>query len=226
MGISLNKTLIVWIDKNVNSSDNKRHQNKFKENENTELKCFESIHDGINFLKNRAFQRIIIIVSGRLYQEFIKYFKECLREEKMGINFIPRIIIFTGKTQNFIDFNKNNTELPLNDPFYNLGGIKDKEREIMSFIESSINEYNNEFKPNKDDFLCNETLQFLNIRDKKEIILPLDYTNFLKISTEEQIKTFNQKMFSEYRGVIPLEFFFLNYQNQEIFLIEYFLIFG
>ena len=208
MGISLNKTLIVWIDKNVNSSDNKRHQNKFKENENTELKCFESIHDGINFLKNRAFQRIIIIVSGRLYQEFIKYFKECLREEKMGINFIPRIIIFTGKTQNFIDFNKNNTELPLNDPFYNLGGIKDKEREIMSFIESSINEYNNEFKPNKDDFLHNETLQFLNIRDKKEIILPLDYTNFLKISTEEQIKTFNQKMFSEYRGVIPLEFFF------------------
>ena len=55
--------------------------------------------------------------------------------------------------------------MPLNDPFYNLGGIKDKEREIMSFIESSINEYNNEFKPNKDDFLCNETLQFLNIRD-------------------------------------------------------------
>ena len=55
-----------------------------------------------NYMKNLKFQETKVILSGRLYSEFIKDFKENLKE----IFIVPIIIVFTRNKDNFIKYNK------------------------------------------------------------------------------------------------------------------------
>ena len=53
--------ILVWIDKKVNNNENTNYQKEFRSINNLELNCFESVYDGINFLKKIEFKRTIII---------------------------------------------------------------------------------------------------------------------------------------------------------------------
>ena len=53
--------ILVWIDKKVNNNENIYYQKEFRSINNLELNCFESVYDGINFLKKIEFKRTIII---------------------------------------------------------------------------------------------------------------------------------------------------------------------
>lgn len=80
---------LVWIDKKINNSENKNYQSNFRSLSNISLNCFENVNDGINFLKQIEFERIIIITSGSIYSEFISSFKANINNFRIA----PRIII-------------------------------------------------------------------------------------------------------------------------------------
>ena len=104
------------------------YQEEFRNINNLELNCFETVYEGINFLKKIEFKRTIIITSGSIYSEFINEFKKNINELRIA----PRIIIFTSNKSNYI--NKSSSILPINHTFYNAGGVVDYFGPVKEFI--------------------------------------------------------------------------------------------
>ena len=214
---TINDTLIIWIDKNVNSQDNRLYQREIKKFDNIIFKCYESINEAFKYIKNiESFRKTIIITSGRLYEDFLKEFKAC----QPDLKFIPKIVIFTGDASEFIS--RTREKFPLNHLFYNVGGVKDEFEDLTKFIESSLNKYNGEFEPKKDSYLPKEKLKFMQITDKNDLILPVYYADFLKTPTEEEIKKFNQSMLAQYINDPPISFLFSQFPKSVIFLSNYY----
>lgn len=188
MGNSANDTYIIWIDKNVNRDKNKEYQKTIESYNNIELKCFEEVEKGIEYIKQIKFQKTIIITSGRLYPKFYYSLKSCEHE----LYIIPKIIIFTGNTINF--YSQIDKSLPIDDSFYNIGKVVDNIEEVKKFIETSINNYNCEFEENEENRIKNENLIFRTISNENELILPIFYSKYLINTTEEQIYNFNNEV--------------------------------
>ena len=198
MGNNQNKTLVIWFDKKLNSEENKRYIEELKRHDDIDLKCFsDSLQDVIRQLKKIKFQNTIIITNRHLYSEFYNEFKKCIND----MNCIPKIIVFTGDVNKFIS--ENQGKLPINDPFYNSGGVTNQVGELKKFIESSMIIKRAEFKINPD-----EKLKFLEIADKNELLLPMYYQDNIKSSTEKQIKEFNTKILLENIGIQHIEAIF------------------
>ena len=89
---SINDTLILWIDKNVNTTDeNKKYQKTIKSYKGIDLECKTNVQEGINYIKKIKFRKTIIILSGWLFSEFCKELKNCLsvglcHAEKVELN--------------------------------------------------------------------------------------------------------------------------------------------
>ena len=186
MGNSQNKTLIVWIDKNIKSDENKLTQKELRRHKGLELETFDSVENGIKLLKNEKFKNTIIIISGSYYPSFYAEFQKIIRQ----INIIPKIIIYTWNKWKFISENEKN--FPINDPFYNSGGVVDKLDDVKKFIESSVDQNEPGFEGNNDEFF---KIQY--IKEKNDLILPLYYYDYLKACKEEDIKEFNKTILSE-----------------------------
>ena len=188
MGNSANDTYIIWIDKNVNRDKNKEYQKTIESYNNIELKCFEEVEKGIEYIKQIKFQKTIIITSGRLYPKFYYSLKSCEHE----LYIIPKIIIFTGNAITF--YSQIDKSLPIDDSFYNIGKVVDNIEEVKKFIETSINNYNCEFEENEENRIKNENLIFRTISNENELILPIFYSKYLINTTEEQIYNFNNEV--------------------------------
>ena len=127
---------IVWIDANINSSENESYKNKFIEDKDilkkvsTKVSPFVKVEEAIEYLKKLKFIPTLIISSGRLYPEFIKIFKNNIKD----FSICPKIIIFCGDANSYLTMNKDNHDLLLNHSFYNSGGVKDSYQEVRDFI--------------------------------------------------------------------------------------------
>ena len=126
--IDQEKIYIIWIDANVDNEENKEYLNSLKDIQNTKIRCFKNVGDSLTFIKRIKFAETNIIVSGRLYSEFIKTFEENLND----IFIIPKIIVFTGSKKKFLEFSKNYDEKKKNN-FYSLGGIKPLLEKLSNF---------------------------------------------------------------------------------------------
>jgi len=186
MGTTHNKTLIVWIDQNINSAQNQAIKDQFETQKGLKLETFNSVEKGINLLKKEKFKNPIIITSGPLYPDFYNKFKDVIKE----IIIIPKIIIFTSNRTNYISKNRNS--LPINDPFYNSGGVVDRVEELKRIIESSIDQNEPGFEGNND-----EIFEVQYITEQNDLILPLYYQDYLKICKEEDVQEFNKNILSE-----------------------------
>ena len=168
------KTVIAWIDFNVNSTENKiyREQKIIKEFENYQYFLFDNINDGINFLKKLRYNPTYIILSVRLFFDFITKYKEIMNE----LYIIPKILVFTGNKANLKNYDKSNY---LDHKFYNAGKVNDSIIEIIQYFKNEIEYYNNlsieeenlplklnyfEFGKNKKQFpeITNEDIDNLN----------------------------------------------------------------
>ena len=106
---NINST-IIWIDRHLDSKENVLYIDELTKLDKIEPKTFKNIEDAINHIKTLKFEEIKIIVSGSMYSEFIKNFKNNIRNMYIA----PKIIIFRYK--NNIDY--NNIE-----KFYKYGGV-------------------------------------------------------------------------------------------------------
>ena len=89
--------IIIWIDPNIDNSENTKYINELKRFKNIEMHTFKDISDSLKQIKKIRFEETHIIVSGTLYSEFIKELEENIRD----IYVVPKIIIFHRVKKNF-----------------------------------------------------------------------------------------------------------------------------
>ena len=200
MGNSPYTTLIVCIDKD---EQYKKYQDDIKKYDNIKLKYFEKVNEGINYIKEIRFQKTIIIISQDLFPDFYESFRK--NENEMYV--LPKIIIFNEINETY-DTEKYNTTLLINDEFYNIGGIKNNKDELIAFVESSINKYKPEFVKNNEVRIKNEELKYQLISNKDELIVPIFYSKYIKISEQIKIKECIGNIFKSNENIIPLGFIF------------------
>ena len=86
-----NKEKLMWIDSIINNDENKKNQAKLRKM-NFELIALENENEGINEIKKIKFEKINLLISGSLFQNFINLIKK----EKAEISCTLNIIVFTS----------------------------------------------------------------------------------------------------------------------------------
>ena len=134
-------TNLIWIDSNIDSNENKIIVEYLsKEFSYLNIIKFKDIKLALNYILNIKYKIIIILISGRFYNDYINSINANLDK----INCIPISIIFTSMNMKNIFLGKDKSDFPLsketiksiNDPFYNPGGIYIEVNEIFNFLES------------------------------------------------------------------------------------------
>ena len=125
-----NKQYKIWIDPNIDNTENIEYSEELKLiSPLLKVELFKEIDPAIKYMITVEFHQTKVIISGKLYYEFVKKFKENIRDMCVA----PKIIIFTMDKEKFI---KKNKEFESNnDLFYKFGGIKTEFNEIKKFLE-------------------------------------------------------------------------------------------
>ena len=122
-------TIVLWIDANLDNEENQKYIKELKLNGSIRLKLFKNVQTAIEQLKYLEFIKTKIIISGILYSEFVKSFKENI----LDMYIAPKIIVFTKDKENFIKLNQDYN----NDKFYIYGGIVTSFNDIKEFLKDN-----------------------------------------------------------------------------------------
>ena len=183
---SNNEIEYIWIDKEIYNDENTSiYKNIFIER-NINCKKYANIDESFNYLmkKENNFKEIIIIISGRLFNNF--YYK--IKNNIKLITFSPIIIVFTS--QKYLNFFIN--QLKMNNIYYNndifdTRYIFTKSLEIEDFIENKIQKE----KEITFDLIDNEEL----------LIIPNFYSYILEDANQSEIDFFNNYLIKEFQFV-------------------------
>jgi len=173
--------IIIWIDPNIDNSENTKYINELKRFKNIETHTFKDISDSLEKIKTIKFEETHIIVSGSLYSEFIKKLEENIRD----IYVVPKIIIFTSSKEQFLNFNEDYKE----NSFYSLGGIETSFDKIKSFLFNPLS---------KKDIEDENSLTFEYIDCKEKLILPLFYKSLIEITSKDNIEKYTEHLYKKY----------------------------
>ena len=187
---------LIWIDERVNLEENNFYKSYIIKNHNKyEIISFENVNDSIEKLKKISFKEVFVIVSGRLYKDFIINFMNILTVIKV----IPKIIIFTGSKEKFLEANNDlNTKNILNSTYYNLGGIRTYFDDILNFL--TTDEW--KIRPKLDEMevdgeLSNE-LTFEYIDSLENLMLPRFFRIMIKMNENDNFDELNQYLYNKY----------------------------
>ena len=126
--MSLENLNVIWIDENIDSKENLQYQEELQYLKISNIKFFQNINDAIKNIRNLHFEEIKIILSGRLYSKFVLVFKEILTQ----IFVYPKIIVFTGNKEKFIEYNK--AYLNKDNNIFDFCGIFTSFKEIKNYL--------------------------------------------------------------------------------------------
>ena len=184
----LNMINIIWIDSNVDNEENTSYLKSLEGIKNIKISCYKNINDALQFIKTLKFSETNIIISGRLYSEFIKRLKDILGD----IFIIPKIIIFTSNKEKFLEYNKNYDEKK--NTFYNFGGIKTSFEEIKDSLMKPIKiEEKNEKNKNLEN---NLTFEYIDCKEK--LVLPLLYKVLIENTSKENMEECTKYLYNKY----------------------------
>ncbi len=198
---------LIWIDANIYSYQNKEYLNEIKSLGFSNIKCFDSAEESINYIKAIKFESTKIIISGGLYLSFISKFKENIKD----LFLIPKIAIFTQNKDRFLKYIQNHIYL-IYDSFYAYGGINVQFDGIKNFLISKT--FQNEIKliksnenkelndQNKFESFNNIELTFEYIDSDEKLVLPLLYQSIININKIDNIEKFNEYLYSKYLNKI------------------------
>ena len=212
--IKVKKTInVIWLDANYDNEENSLYRKELESNGKLKINCFKETDEAIDYTKKIKFEETFIIISGRLYAQYITKFKEYINE----INTIPKIIVFT---KNVADFNNivENKNL-IDNKFYGLGGVRTNFKYIQKFILKPLkktkisNENNNDillFNDNKDVSLKIINKRLLNIEDKdnltfeyidckEKIYFPLLYKSLIDTINTDQLDSYTESLYNKYK---------------------------
>lgn len=193
----------IWIDSNWDRADNKKLYDILKsKTEYFVLKPFKDLDEGFKtILEIKQPEIIIVIIRGRLYQDYY----EKLKNSREKIICRPINIIFTSDRlrkilrRKVLDEKKEikpETFSSIEDEYYNKGGIAVIYTELLKIIEDLLKIDLQISKESK--------LFILDEMDKnyENLILPCLYNKAQlrdSIVSDEEIKDFNVKLLTEHR---------------------------
>ena len=124
---------IIWLDPSLDMDDeNKIYFKELNETENSKIYRLKTVKEGIAQINEIIFDETIIIVSGKLFKEFIIEFKKNLN----NLCFVPNIIIFTANKNQFLLSLDNTFHNFIGDKFYNSGGVETDFTKVKEFIQN------------------------------------------------------------------------------------------
>ena len=124
------KLQIIWIAPNVDNDENKDYCEKIRSLDSVQLTTFKEIKGAIKYLKTIKFTETKILISSKLYYDFVK----CFQENLIEMNIAPKIQIFTRNKERI----KNNEDYQNTDLFYRFGGIAIEFKEVRDFLNKGI----------------------------------------------------------------------------------------
>ena len=193
------KIKIIWVDPNVDNFENSSYIDQLRSIGFKQIKTCKDVEDSISYLEEIRFEETIVILSGKIYIEFIEKFKEHLK----NIFVIPKFVIFLNRKNEFLKKNENYMDI-INHSFYNFGGIKTVFFEIKNFILDSENtqdikknedekeEFGSKINYQKDKFI------FEYIDCKEKLILPNLFKMYINSTSENEIEIFNHSLKDKY----------------------------
>ena len=120
---------VIWIDANIDNKENIAYVKELNSIGSIRLRWLsKDVDKAIKYLKNIDFHETKVIVSGRLYPEFVKKFKGNI----IDICVAPKIIVFTGNKQKFLEYNKDYFDE--DNILYSSGGIATSFEEIKKLL--------------------------------------------------------------------------------------------
>ena len=207
---------VIWIDQNIYNKENIGYTKKLQTIDSIKLKLFQKIDEAVNYLKSIHFKETKIIVSGKLYFDFVNSFKENIND----MCIIPKIIIFTRNEKKFINLNNDNNHIE--NIFYNIFGITDKFKKVKNFLNiknkniaeyphltflsnfkvnprskspnSFINKIESKFFKKSNDV----ELTFEYIDNNRKLILPLLFHFLIERVPKDSIETYNNLIYQKY----------------------------
>ena len=98
------KCNVIWIDEDLDNEENKKYAEELYSFGSLIVRLFKNLDKAIEHMKYIEFQETKVIVSGKLYPEFVTKFKENIIDMCVA----PKIIIFTRNKQNESESKKLN----------------------------------------------------------------------------------------------------------------------
>ena len=194
-----NEVNVIWIDANIDNYENSEYTKELSKINSLKLKLFKKVNEAIIYIKSIKFKETKIIISGRLYSDFVKAFKNNI----IDIYTIIKIIVFTSNEQGFLKYNKNfyNND----NKFYNYGGIAISFEQIKEFlnIDNKKKEKGHLIFSEKIPNINDDQLIFEYIDNKQKLLLPLFFKTLFDNISNEDIEKYNKFLFKEYAKENP-----------------------
>ena len=190
-----NNSYIIWIDEKIDNEENSNYSKELKSMGLLNLSSYKEIDEAINQMKSLKFQETKVIISGRLYFEFVKKFKEKIRDMCVA----PKLIVFTKNKENFIEYNKE--FLSINNIFYTFGGIAITFDDVKKFLRSE--DIPQKMKNSNEKRLIFENvnnikLTFEYIDSIEKLELPLFFKSLIDNASNDNMEEFTNLLYNTY----------------------------
>ena len=179
-------SIVIWIDANIiDNKENISYVNELKSIGSIRLKLSKDVDKAIKYLKTIDFHETKVIVSGRLYPDFVKSFKENITD----ICVAPKIIVFTRNKQKFLEYNKD--YLDEDNLFYSSSGVTTSFKEIKKLLL-------NECILNKLDKPDDTILTFEYIDSIEKLTLPLFFKALIDNTSNQDLQKYTYLLYETY----------------------------
>ena len=88
---------VIWIGQNLDGIKTSQYIDNINSNNSSKIKTFEIIDKALDYLKDINFEDIKVIVTDKLYNDFVNGFKEKI----LSMNIAPKLIVFTKDKEKF-----------------------------------------------------------------------------------------------------------------------------
>ena len=185
---------VIWIDQYIDNYENERYSRILRSMKSLIVKLFKNVDDAIKYMINIKFEEFKVIVSGRLYSEFVRKFKENINDMLIS----PKIIVFTGSEDRFLEYNPEYKEEK--NIFYTYGGIATFFDAVIEFIQRKPKiEKNEEFENlNNSNIPNNKELIFEYIEQKDNLPVSTNFKSVLDKSLLNDLEKYNQLLYNTY----------------------------
>ena len=182
---------IFWLDKNIKNKENRYYCSEINRKYKINIKQFIDINSLFKKMKLIKFDIVIIIISGRLIEDYLKIFKEQID----SLFIIPIHIIFTNHKDIIINLLQEKYSEDLNNELIKIQNIVSQYEEIKNLLNKYLEEVQSEIQLGNlekpiDYYYC---FNFEYIEKSEQLILPYLYKKIMeniKISHSE-INNFN-----------------------------------
>ena len=178
---------VIWIDSNIYNEENTRYIYELEKFYSIKVTPFKTVYKAIEELKNKnnKFIETKIIVSGKLYTEFVNMFKD----EMKNIFVAPKIIVFTKDKEKFKESQKDYENI--DNIFYSHCGAVNSFFEIINFLKNGLTS-------NKINIPDYARFTFEHIDSKEKLVLPLFFKTLIEKCSNEDMKIYTETLYNNY----------------------------